>query len=55
MTFPLTVYVLAALVGASWTEVFFLGFASVANVAAFFAASMTNGFNATWPLFTFGA
>jgi len=50
---PLTVIVLGILAGAHWVELVWLVFASLISVAALFASAISQGFNATWPLFAF--
>ena len=51
---PLTLWILGLLSGAHWVDLIWVTFASMISVAALFAAAISFGFNATWPLFAFG-
>jgi bacteriorhodopsin len=51
---PLTVFILGLLSGAHWVDQIWVSFATIIGVAAGFAAAVSGGYNATWPLFTFG-
>jgi len=50
---PLTVVVLGLLAGAHWVDQVWLVFVSIIGVAALFASAISQGFNATWPLYAF--
>ena len=48
---PVTMVILGLVSGAHWVEITWTFFFSIISVAALFAASTSNGPNATWPLF----
>jgi len=50
---PLLVVILGLLSGAHWVDQVWLVFASIIAVAALFATALSQGFNATWPLYAF--
>jgi len=50
---PLTVVILGLLAGAHWVDQVWLVFVSIAAVSALFASAISQGFNATWPLYAF--
>ncbi len=51
---PVTVWILGLLSGAHWVDLIWVSFATIISVGALFAAAISTGFNATWPLFAFG-
>lgn len=51
---PITVWILGLLSGAHWVSLIWVSFASILSVGALYAAALTDGFNATWPIFAFG-
>jgi len=50
---PLTLVILGLLSGAHWVDQIWLVFVSIVAVAALFASAISQGFNATWPLYAF--
>jgi len=50
---PITTIILGILAGAHWVDIFWVAFASIVSVAALFASAISQGWNATWPLFAF--
>jgi len=53
-TLPLFLVTLGVLAGGHWTDVFFAVFAAIVAVGMGFAATMSSGYNATWPIYAFG-
>jgi bacteriorhodopsin len=51
---PVTIWILGLLSGAHWVDIFWVSFATIISVGALFAAAISPGFNATWPIFAFG-
>lgn len=51
---PITVWIFGLLSGAHWVELIWVSIVTMIGVAAGFAAAISNGTNATWPLFAFG-
>jgi len=52
---PVTVWILGLLSGTHWVDLVWITFVSIIGIAAGFAGAISEGWNATWPLFTFGA
>jgi len=53
-TVPLLILDLGVLAGAHWSELYFTMVCSAVMIAAGYAGAIDSGYNATWPLFTFG-
>jgi bacteriorhodopsin len=51
---PLIVIALGLLAGITYTEAFFATALSLITTAALFAAAISTGYNATWPIYVFG-
>lgn len=54
VTAPLTIVMLGLLAGGHWSDILVAVSSAELGIAAGFAAAMSTGANATWPLFTFG-
>jgi len=50
---PLTFVTLTLVSGAHWVDLVWVSFAALVGLAGGYAATISAGFNATWPLFTF--
>ena len=51
---PLILLALGLLAGVTYTEVFFTTILATITTSALFAAAISTGYNATWPIFAFG-
>jgi len=51
---PITIFLLGHLSGAHWVEIVWVSLCSVVSVASLYAATVSGGFNAVWPVFAFG-
>lgn len=50
---PITIWIFGLLSGAHWVELIWVSIVTIVGLAAGYAGAISNGFNATWPLFAF--
>ena len=51
---PITIFLLGHLSGAHWVEIVWASLCTLISVASLYAATVSGGFNAVWPVFAFG-
>jgi bacteriorhodopsin len=51
---PITIFLLGHLSGAHWVEIIWVSLSTIISVASLYAATVSGGFNAVWPVFAFG-
>jgi len=51
---PITIVLLGHLAGAHWVEIVWVSLCTLISVASLYAATVSGGYNAVWPVFAFG-